>query len=1487
VADQTFNNVIAVEDQATPALEQYQAQWEGISAAQAAAAESASTITEATGASEGAISSAAVATESLAESQSGAVTSSEEMANAQTHLVNSNEELNLSEKELEKQERKLEEERKLMYETLAQLIEGNANLVESFGELGLQAMVVMTAFNKLKEIVTEYVSEGKGAEEANAAMTATFQANTTNAEEQISTVEAAATSFGKYGLTVTEVEDIMSKMTPAVHDADTELRAVKDAADLAAAAHIDVAQAATLVTRAMEGGGAALHRYGVYIDSTARGTQVLDAIEQKFGDTADQVANTGAGAINRLDAAQKNLNEDIGTHFVDATKSFNEAETQVLEGIDAGVRKGDNFAIVLGSLDSLFSDIPFKIAGVEQAFKNWITGYDATKAATDEFVTTTQNGMGKVQESWAKSASDATVNAENVGAVWSKAVGRDVPEALAQEMGAQQASQDAGARYAMALKNVNETIRDDHLTTKDQVIDAFNQQIKAFQSLVDEGADAKNKNNAAIQEQAEFARGKIGEYIDALTLLQGGYDSTAKAISTTNSGMVLDTKQTMDAITKELDIAEAAQAAAHKSGEAYATGWDTALADAEAIVHGHVTNILGMVGAAEQAIAQMGQMQKNAAAENAKAALESGGYFNTVTRTLSTSTQTTAAAQAAYQTPEQIRATYLEHEKYLKAFEDAHGYNPITGATVAGGGGGAKGGKGGGAKGGTGPSAATLEEQAQQLQLTKDHTTASQAQAAATKMVAEVNQSYTTDLQKVNDAIQKNIEANAADTNLLKAKAQLKGDQAAETAQKQADAKAANDLTVAIHETTGVLKELDREAAVNMAPLEANLKRDTAAMNELSQATQAMDHQFTDTLNNLQNQAYDLAQEAAKDMAPYQASLDQANAAYKAAQENVQNLQAAEADKLFPIEQQLTKIAQERAGIQLSNTMDQEAQSVANLGARLKDLVPGSAEYNAVLKEQSTAYKNLQLDEQTAKLTKQKDAVTNTYSAQIHAAEEQAKAAAAQQKAAQAAFDAQKKIEDQEKANLDERIAAIQHEQSLYDQQQADKQYAAQQNVNADNVAIASQQALDTARAQTTKDYLANLQSEQAEESYQAGQHNIYWQNVIGADQDAVAKLQAPYDDQKTRLEGIKQAITDQKTAYDESVAPILTDLGKIKDGTQTALDVFKNNVDAAKEADAWSKAVAAGGAGLQAMHDAGPNVAGDIAAIKSASGDATTTAQGFADTFNNQVVPAMGSFANSMNTVVGPAIGNLGSTVAPGLTSVMNQFQTAFGDTSNPNFDPNKSIAWLVSTHNTEGFPAKWAEQWKIFFTKQGLGGIIDLGLQYDWTIVKDSMSAEAAAIEVDSKPIGENLMSGISQGVSEDSSVNGLAGAIVAAVNKAMGQAQAQLGIHSPSEVSRRLLGQPLGQGVALGVADTQALVTESVRRLVTLPGLPTTGGAAAPAGDTYIIQTLSIPITTPLPTDPNKIGDQVADAFIYALDRRSKGRGLTTTYAKGRGR
>ncbi|HEY6020569.1 MAG TPA: phage tail tape measure protein, partial [Candidatus Paceibacterota bacterium] len=441
----------------------------------------------------------------------------------------------------------------------------------------------------------------------------------------------------------------------------------------------------------------------------------------------------------------------------------------------------------------------------------------------------------------------------------------------------------------------------------------------------------------------------------------------------------------------------------------------------------------------------------------------------------------------------------------------------------------------------------------------------------AEKELTDATEKATTEIDALTVAINRNKEAEEGALRTFANAAQGQKDRLAEL-----QSNAASDTKVwekAINDLTEQLEDMGEAAEEAIKPYEEAVRTAQATLDSIRDETADKDYDYQTQLNSIANMQYELAKRAEEAMKPYQAALDAANAAVDAAQARVTALSNAEQNELFPIEQRLLELQQEKAALERSDQLDDEAQSVANLTARLKDLVPGSAEYNSVLKQQKRAQEELGIDTEVDKLTKQKEAIESRYAKQLELANKQLQAAEAQQKAAQAALDAEEKLWKSRKEILDEEADNIRHQQELYDQQQRDKEHAAEQDLKNAQEKYNVEKALLDALQQPIRDQLKLYQeaSDKAKE---------YRDAVIDSQQTIVDQLDKDYGKLKKYYDDIGILLdNDLKIAKEYWYGPDGKSgvIGGLTDAKTAATDyknALQDGINARKEASSETEAL-------------------------------------------------------------------------------------------------------------------------------------------------------------------------------------------------------------------------------------------------------------------------------------------------------------------------
>jgi hypothetical protein len=119
------------------------------------------------------------------------------------------------------------------------------------------------------------------------------------------------------------------------------MKALGPTLDFAAAKHMDLESAATLVGKAVDGNTGIMKRYGVDVevakDAADKMTPVLAALNDQFGGAAQAAASTYAGIQERLKNATGEVSEKIGNMFLPALASLTEGMIPVVDSLGKGI----------------------------------------------------------------------------------------------------------------------------------------------------------------------------------------------------------------------------------------------------------------------------------------------------------------------------------------------------------------------------------------------------------------------------------------------------------------------------------------------------------------------------------------------------------------------------------------------------------------------------------------------------------------------------------------------------------------------------------------------------------------------------------------------------------------------------------------------------------------------------------------------------------------------------------------------------------------------------------------------------------------------------------------------------------------------------------------------------------------------------------------------------------------------------------------------
>ena len=206
-------------------------------------------------------------------------------------------------------------------------LKGLTSTVEgSTGKFGGLKTVMLGTFaageiQKGIQEMTGFLKESvKAAEEAQTSTTALATAMNNakiNTEANRQVVEKTTEAMGNLGFTGNSTREALTKMVTATGSLTESQKLMGVAADYARLKHIDLASAATVLTRGTTGAARAFREYGITLDTTIPKNQAItkafNELNQKIGGQAAAYAETYAGKMAILGAKSEDLKEKIGS----------------------------------------------------------------------------------------------------------------------------------------------------------------------------------------------------------------------------------------------------------------------------------------------------------------------------------------------------------------------------------------------------------------------------------------------------------------------------------------------------------------------------------------------------------------------------------------------------------------------------------------------------------------------------------------------------------------------------------------------------------------------------------------------------------------------------------------------------------------------------------------------------------------------------------------------------------------------------------------------------------------------------------------------------------------------------------------------------------------------------------------------------------------------------------------------------------------------
>ena len=205
-------------------------------------------------------------------------------------------------------------------------IQGDVGVLSKIGKIAGGIMVVGAVVEGVQAAITVVDDLTRAAREDAASQALLADAlKQVGLEGYTAAAEKAATAAMDLGFADEEYRKALGLTARATGDFAASQEILTSAMDLAAAKGIDLETATTAITKAYQGSTGSLSRYGIQLEKGATGTEVLTALQGKFGTAAETAAGTSEGAWKRLGLQFGEVQEELGAKLlpiIDALASF-------------------------------------------------------------------------------------------------------------------------------------------------------------------------------------------------------------------------------------------------------------------------------------------------------------------------------------------------------------------------------------------------------------------------------------------------------------------------------------------------------------------------------------------------------------------------------------------------------------------------------------------------------------------------------------------------------------------------------------------------------------------------------------------------------------------------------------------------------------------------------------------------------------------------------------------------------------------------------------------------------------------------------------------------------------------------------------------------------------------------------------------------------------------------------------------------------------
>jgi hypothetical protein len=233
------------------------------------------------------------------------------------------------------------------------------------------------------------VAAAMDAEKSQARMTSQLKSLGISFSKHSSTIENTIQAHSR--LSAFDDEDLQDSFTGLVRatgNVNKALSLTGLAADVARGKNIGLESATALVTKASMGQVGALRRVGIDIDKNASKTQIIAALQKKFGGQAEAYGKTAAGSQERFRVALENVQEEVGKHLlplltrlmnwvvrdmIPSFQNFGQKTSAVWQAVSGGFRTmGEKLGTIWNAVKNAFlTGAGLIVGGLQKILSFW------------------------------------------------------------------------------------------------------------------------------------------------------------------------------------------------------------------------------------------------------------------------------------------------------------------------------------------------------------------------------------------------------------------------------------------------------------------------------------------------------------------------------------------------------------------------------------------------------------------------------------------------------------------------------------------------------------------------------------------------------------------------------------------------------------------------------------------------------------------------------------------------------------------------------------------------------------------------------------------------------------------------------------------------------------------------------------------------------------------------------------------------------------